>query len=181
MELTICLKYFSKLVFTLKMILSKPLTLFSCLPFLTLPFLTTSQKASLLLGFFFILDFITGILASWIELKRNKPNPETSYVLQSSKLRLSAVKFICYSLGILCAWGIEMVFVIKKIPSGYISTQNLTLTTVVIAFFCVIEFYSIFFENIKRMGFDIIHNVKKISSQGWRLYKNIKNENNEIN
>lgn len=181
MKLTIYLKYFSKLGFTLKIILGKPLVLFTCLPFFALHLLTTSQKASLLLGFFFILDFITGILASWVEFKKSSPNPETRYVIQSSKLRLSAVKFICYSLGILCAWGIEMVFVIKKIPSGSISTQNLTLTTVVIAFFCVIEFYSIFFENIKRMGFDIIHKVKKISSDGWKLYKNIKNDNNEIN
>lgn len=155
---------------------NKPLILFPCILILT-----TSQKAVILLGIFFILDFITGILASWIEVKKTNSTAGKKYVIQSSKLRLSAVKFICYALGILCAWGIEIVFVIKKVPSGSISTQNLTFTTVVIAFFCVIEFYSIFFENIKRMGFDVIQKVKKISSEAWKLYKTIKNENNEIN
>jgi phage-related holin len=161
--------------------LRKPLTLFTSLPLIVFPSLTTSQKAVILLGIFFILDFITGILASWIEVKKTNSTTRKKYVIQSSKLRLSAVKFICYALGILCAWGIEIVFVIKKVPSGSISTQNLTFTTVVIAFFCVIEFYSIFFENIKRMGFDVIQKVKKISSEAWKLYKTIKNENNEIN
>jgi phage-related holin len=161
--------------------LRKPLTLFTSLPLIIFPSLTTSQKAVILLGIFFILDFITGILASWIEVKKTNSTTRKKYVIQSSKLRLSAVKFICYALGILCAWGIEIVFVIKKVPSGSISTQNLTFTTVVIAFFCVIEFYSIFFENIKRMGFDVIQKVKKISSEAWKLYKTIKNENNEIN
>lgn len=161
--------------------LHKPLTLFLNLLLIAFPILTTSQKAALLLGIFFILDFITGILASWIEFRKTNSGTGKKYVIQSSKLRLSAVKFICYALGILCAWGIEIVFVIKKIPSGSISTQNLTFTTVVIAFFCVIEFYSIFFENIKRMGFDVIQKVKKISSEGWKLYKTIKNENNGIN
>lgn len=155
---------------------NKLLILFPCILILT-----TSQKAVILLGIFFILDFITGILASWIEVKKTNSTAGKKYVIQSSKLRLSAVKFICYALGILCAWGIEIVFVIKKVPSGSISTQNLTFTTVVIAFFCVIEFYSIFFENIKRMGFDVIQKVKKISSEAWKLYKTIKNENNEIN
>ncbi|RWW99718.1 phage holin family protein [Flavobacterium cerinum] len=158
--------------------LNKPLILFPCIPILVL---TTSQKAVILLGLFFILDFITGILASWIEFKKTNSASEKRYLIQSSKLRLSAVKFICYALGILCAWGIEIVFVIKKIPSGSISTQNLTFTTVVIAFFCAIEFYSIFFENIKRMGFDILLKIQKISSESWKLYKTIKNENNGIN
>lgn len=158
--------------------LNKSLILFFCIPILVL---TTSQKAVMLLGLFFILDFITGILASWAEFMKTNSNSEKRYLIQSSKLRLSAVKFICYALGILCAWGIEIVFVIKKIPSGSISTQNLTFTTVVIAFFCAIEFYSIFFENIKRMGFDIILKVKKISSESWKLYKTIKNENNGSN
>lgn len=158
--------------------LNKSLILFFCIPILVL---TTSQKAVMLLGLFFILDFITGILASWAKFIKTNSNSEKRYLIQSSKLRLSAVKFICYALGILCAWGIEIVFVIKKIPSGSISTQNLTFTTVVIAFFCAIEFYSIFFENIKRMGFDIILKVKKISSESWKLYKTIKNENNGSN
>lgn len=179
MKLTIFLKCFAKFGLTLKSMFSKPLTLFSCLPLVVLPVFTTSQKAVLLLGMFVIADFITGILASWAEFKKKDEWQEKKYLIESSKLRLSGVKFICYALGILCAWGIEIVFVIKEIPAGHISTENLTITTIVIAFFCMIEFYSIFFENVKKMGFDIIQKVKKISSEGHKLYKNIKGEKDE--
>lgn len=182
MELTIFIKYLAKIGAFAKSFITKPWLIIIGSPAFVMPVLTTPQKAILLLAAFFIADFITGIIASWIEFRKIKPIVPGSgkrYVIQSSKLRMSAVKFICYALGILCAWGIETVFVIKEIPAGHISTENLTITTIVIAFFCLIEFYSIFFENVKRMGFDIIQNVKKISSEGHKLYKNIKGETNE--
>lgn len=96
-------------------------------------------------------------------------------MIESAKLRLTAVKFTCYAMGVLGAWGIETVFLIQKIPSGYISTENMTFTTIVVGFFCAIEIYSIFFENIKRMGFDIVQKIKNIASVSWKLYKIIKN------
>lgn len=164
---------------SLKIATSKPGIIVSIIPAVTIPVLSTATMAMILLGGFFLLDFITGVLASWVEFKKTLPLVPGSgkrYVIQSSKLRLSAVKFICYASGILVAWGIETVFVIKEIPTGHISTKNLTLTTVVIAFFCAIEVYSIFFENIKRMGFDIIQKVKTISKTGWGLYKSVKDE-----
>ena len=156
-----------KPMFILKYIM--PLTVF--------PILTTPQQAIILLAFSIILDFITGILASCIESKKIKLDLSDSniYIIQSSKLRITAVKFTCYTMGILSAWGIETVFLIREIPSGHISTENLTLTTVVTGFFCMIEIYSIFFENIKRMGFDIIQKTINISFEVWKIYKMIKN------
>jgi phage-related holin len=139
------------------------------------PELTIPQQAGILLILSIIVDFITGILASWIDYKKSKAFSDSSkYIIESAKLRLTAVKFTCYTIGILGAWGIETVFFIKKIPSGYIATENLTLTTVIIGFFCIIEIYSIFFENIKRMGFDVIQTIKNIVSISRKLYKIIK-------
>lgn len=144
---------------------------------IAIPTLTTPQQSTILLLISIILDFITGLLANWFEIKKNKkaPGNNESYVIDSAKLRLTAVKIGCYTMGILGAWGIETIFLIQKIPSGYFSTQELTLTTFVIGFFCTIEIYSIFFENIKRMGFDIIQQLKTISSEVWKLYKTIRN------
>lgn len=164
---------------TIKMF-TKPTGLIISIPAAAMPLVTTPQKAVMLLAIFFMLDFITGIMASWAEFKKMKPSVTQygkRYLISSAKLKLSGVKFITYAMGILCAWGIEQVFLIREIPSGHISMKNLTLTTIVIGFFCAIEFYSIFFENIKRMGFDIIQKVKKITSEGWNLYKSVKNEN----
>lgn len=74
---------------------------------------------------------------------------------------------------ILDAYGIEWVFAPGEIEP-FSRLQKMTLTTITIAFCCVIELYSILFENVKRMGFDVIQKIKTISSTGWKVYKNIK-------
>lgn len=138
--------------------------------------LNTPHQAILLLLFCLITDFITGLIASWIENNKKADLPHhNENIIKSAKLRLTAIKFVSYSLGILGAWGIETIFLIKKIPSGYISTTELTLTTYVIGFFITIEVYSVFFENIKRMGFDIIQKSKIILNEIWKFYKTLKN------
>ena len=179
-ELNLYNRYFLKTGLVMETFLSKPGSGIVILPAVaTAPLYTTVEIACGILAAFFIIDFATGILASWVEFKNIVPIVPASgkrYLIQSAKLRMSGVKFICYSLAILCAWMFEMVFMIKEIPTKHISTNNLTLTTVVIAFFCLIEFYSIFFENIKRAGFDIIEMVKKISRSGWSVYKSIKDD-----
>lgn len=180
-ELTLYIKYFTKAGVALKAVFSKPLSIALSAPVIALPLYSTAEKACGLLAVFFVIDFVTGILASWVEFKKVPPLVPASgkrYLIQSSKLRMSAVKFISYALFILCAWLIESVFVLKEIPAGHISLQNFTLTTIIIALCCVIELYSIFFENIKRMGFDIIQNIKKISSSGWDVYKSVKDDKN---
>ncbi|MHA3787446.1 phage holin family protein [Flavobacterium hauense] len=145
--------------------------------FIALPLFTTPQQASLLLLLCLFSDLITGLLASWIEFKNNTliTNTEKRYFIESKKLRLTAVKFTTYAMGILGAWGIEIIFFTKKISLDYIITKDLTLTTFVIGYCCMVEMYSIFFENIKRMGFDIIQKTKTMISEVWKLYKTIKN------
>lgn len=178
MELTLYLKYASKLGLTIKAISSKPFSILVCVPVIALPVYTTPEKAIILLGILFIVDFITGIWASWIEFKKALPVVPGSgkrYVIQSSKLRLSAVKFGTYCIMILGGYGIEWVFVPGEFEP-HTRLQKMTLTTIVIAFCCAIEFYSILFENVKRMGYDIIEKVKNMASSGWGVYKSIKNE-----
>lgn len=140
------------------------------------PVLTAPQQAIILLSVTLVLDLITGLLASWVESKKSmNPSAKNQYIIESAKLRITAVKFSCYAMGILSAWSIETVFLIREIPSGQIATENLTITTIVTGFFCMIELYSIFFENIKRMGFDIIQKISAMTTEGWKIYKLIKN------
>lgn len=182
MELAIFFKYLAKLGITLKSLFSKPFTFISCLPVLTMPVFTIPQKALILLGGLFVVDFITGIWACWIEYKKDWPIDQITgrreRLIKSAKLRLSAVKFGTYAIMILGAYGIEWVFILGEFEP-HERLQKMTLATIVIAFCCVIEFYSIFFENVKRMGFDIVQKVKNITSDGWKLYKNVKGETNE--
>jgi phage-related holin len=137
--------------------------------------LSSVQKALLLLLLFFILDFITGILASWKEKKekeKTKPELKEESLISSEKLKLSAVKAFTYASAILGVWGIEKVFFIRTFKFDNVSTEGLTITLIFVGFCCAIEFYSIVFENFKRMGFDIaksfinvVKNVKKIIFQ----------------
>jgi len=177
-ELYLFSKYPLKIFASLKIILSKPAGLLMILPVVAMPALTTPLKALILLGGLFIADFITGILASWVEFKRSLPVLPGSgkrYVIQSSKLRLSGVKFIVYGLGSLIAAGIEWVFIAQEFEP-HKALKKLTLTALVIGFFCVIEIYSIVFENIKRMGFDIIQEIRKIFKSGREIYKTVNKE-----
>ncbi|WP_417365900.1 phage holin family protein [Flavobacterium beibuense] len=184
MEINLLNHYMYKLYYPFKFCFSNVTAFLFTLPAVTVVALSTTQKSALFLGILFVIDFATGIGASWVEFKKAAPLVPASgkrYLIQSSKLRLSVVKFVFYGLWILVWWCVENVFVIKQIPSGHISTENLTLTTYAIAILCIIEIYSIFFENVKRMGFDIIQKIKIISRSGWGLYKTIKNSEDETN
>jgi hypothetical protein len=134
---------------------------------ITMPIiLNTTQKAIGLLVFLMICDFGTGVGASISkERKYRKANPNLPKrrIISSEKLRRSGVKFLLYSLTILTSFGLQIVFQLKTFNIS-VSNMELTLTIGVIAFWCIVEFYSIFFENFKEMGIDIKSIVRKITS-----------------
>ena len=151
-------KYFFKLGINLKTMASSPAGVIAGTSVVAVSVLTSVQKALLLLLIFFVIDFITGILASWKEKKeaeKTKPELKEVSLISSDKLKLSAVKAFTYASAILGGWGIEKVFFIKTFKFDNVSTEGLTITLIFIGFCCAIEFYSIVFENFKKMGFDI--------------------------
>jgi len=168
-------KYFFKLGISLKTMASSPSGVVTGSTIIAVSVLTSIQKALLLLLLFFILDFITGILASWkIKKEEEKLDPtlKAKALISSDKLKLSAVKAFTYASAILGVWGIEKVFFIKTFKFDNVSTEDLTVTLIFTGFCCAIEFYSIVFENFKKMGFDIskrflrvVNSVKKIIFQ----------------
>ncbi len=128
-------------------------------------FLTVSneEKAIYLLLGLMILDFITGIGASK-EIRRklikdNLPVPER--LIESKKLRLSGVKFALYSSTILTAWAIHHIFIIKNFSIG-ISEKPAGIVLILTGFWCLVELYSILFENFKIMGIDVLSIFDKI-------------------
>ena len=168
-------KYFFKLGISLKTMSSSPAGVITGSSLVVVSVLTSVQKALILLLIFFVIDFITGIIASWKEKKDKEkidPKVKEQSLISSDKLKLSAVKAFTYASAILGVWGIEKVFFIRTFKFENVSTEDLTVTLIFIGFCCAIEFYSIVFENFKRMGFDIskkalsvIRHVKKIIFQ----------------
>lgn len=157
--------YFAKTALVLKAITTKkgialiPLAI-------TMPIvLSNTQKAIMFLIGLMILDFATGVGASYFKRKKDKKANKvvSSRLISSEKLRRSGVKFLLYSLTILTSFGMQWVFQLKTFELS-ITDLEMTLTLGVISFWCIVEFYSIFFENFKEMGIDIKIIVKKITA-----------------
>jgi hypothetical protein len=149
-----------------------------------IPFAVTANvidvKLALLILFVIMaIDFTTGIGASHFVRQRLlkslkgeelKKLQETN-LISSQKLKLSGVKFTLYMSTILVAYGIEFVFFIKSFKVSF-TEADLTLSIIVILFWCFVELYSIIFENFKKMGFDVTARVSNI----FKKYKSLKSQ-----
>jgi hypothetical protein len=133
----------------------------------TLPFiLTNTQKAIGVLVMLMIFDFGTGIGASYFKKKKEeKTNPElkSKSLISSEKLKKSGVKFLLYSMTIFSSYFMGLIFQLKTFTI-LVSNLEMNLCIGVVGFWCLVECYSIFFENFKDMGVDIKLIVKKITS-----------------
>lgn len=164
--------------------------------------LTTSHTESaiylmiLLMG----IDFITGLIASFIEEKKefyasffssknklinnflylsNKGSiykvrcflMKLNHIITSDKLKDTIVKVFLYFGTIIITYLFESLFIIKQFKV-FFSDLNFTLTLSLVLFCIGREFYSIFFENFKRMGID----VKSVLSKYFKIIKDVKKE-----
>lgn len=104
-----------------------------------------------------IFDFITGIMAAWIEDKKEEKEYK-AYFIQSNKIRKSVIKTMSYIFFILGT----MVFS-KALNVTQINFIGIDTTPTILAFLsCIgIEVYSVI-ENIKRCGFDIVGEFVKL-------------------
>lgn len=190
-ELLLFKSCFIKIFFTFKLVLSKPLTALTFAGITGLSIFTRigaldiTQQALLFLLGSFILDFITGVYASYIETKakikplEKKPNTKWKRFLNmidtlgktisSEKLRKSVVKAIAYSLIVICTYGIQVIFFVKKFKFSNMSDREFTITLIVIGFCIITELWSVFKENLPRAGYDIggaimnvVRGVKKV-------------------
>lgn len=135
-------------------------------PLMSMPFvMTTTKKAIAFLVVLMIFDFATGIGASYSRKKKREkenPNIEKLPLISSEKLKKSGVKFLLYSMTILTSYFMGIIFELKTFELS-ISDLQLNLCIGVIAFWCLVECYSIFFENFKDMGLDIKSIVRKLT------------------
>lgn len=183
-DIFIYLQYIGKIVVSAKTLVTTGEGAVVLVPAISFTVTNDIKSALFFLALTFILDFITGIYASYIENKNNrkldgtyKPGVLNKILLffdtiTSEKLRKSIVKAIGYALFILLVFGVERVFVIKSFTFMHISDKNWTITLIAQAFCIAIEIYSIIFENIKRAGYDIAGGFVKVVKE----YKSIKNE-----
>lgn len=157
-----------------KQIYSHPVLL---TPLISVFMLSNQFLAIFLLVFFLAADFATGVLASWMEAKKNK-NPKW---FSSEKTRLSIIKSVTYMLFILGTWSIDKIFLVKKFNFHNFSDADFSITLLATAICICVEFYSIFWENLPKAGFDLPGIVNKIFSKVKDIKNSIKSINNDGN
>jgi hypothetical protein len=170
---------YKKYIIGILMAIKKPAIAIPVIGMLTL---SNCQLGIFLLFGLMILDFVTGVLASWNLWKDSKIESNFwKYGFSSSRIRLSLVKSITYFLFIICAYGIEQIFKIKTFSAESYTDHKITLTLFAIAIACAIEFYSIFFENLPKAGFSIEKKVKSIFGKIKNAVKSVKELTNGDN
>lgn len=138
--------------------------------------LLLSSNAKVILFFFvsfLLLDYATGIFASWVEHKKSG-NKATVFVIESEKLRASFTKVIGYCLIITFSLFLNHVFFKESIIIFGV-TPPLTLVEIALSGCCAIEFLSNI-ENLKRSGFDIIGKLSNGFKTVWSLIRQAKGE-----
>lgn len=171
--------YFIKIGLKTKALFSTPVGAISGVSMVGLTVFTSVQMGLFLLLALYFFDFGTGIAASWIEknkMEKIRAAIKERNLITSEKLKLSMVKAFTYASTILVISMIERVFKIKPFLFDSISDTPMTLTLMFIGLCCAIEFYSIFFENFKRMGYDIPTKIKR-SVKGFKnFFSEVKKE-----
>ncbi len=177
-------KYFISILTFKGMLISKPMCIIPLSAYLTAFLaLTVFQQSLYLLFGVFIIDFLTGIYASYIETKKEASLLKGTVsikvklgifkdTIKSEKLRKSGVKAIVYLLLVLLSYAVEKIASIRPFSFESVSTVSYTFSTLAAGFCFAIEVWSIFLENLPRAGFDIV----KTFTSAFNKAKEIKND-----
>jgi len=177
-------KYFIDILTFKGLFINKPMYVLPLTVYLTVFLsLTMFQQSLVLLLAVFIIDFLTGIYASYIETKKKAGLAVGTISIKvkigifketvdSEKLRKSAVKAIVYLLLVTLSYALEKIASIKPFNFESISEVAYTFSTLSVGFCIAIEAWSIFMENLPRAGFDIV----KTFTKAFNKAKEIKND-----
>jgi hypothetical protein len=133
-----------------------------------------------LLGFFFIGDLVTGILASYFTWKKETGKTDKWFFgkgegFSSDKFKKMFVKLMIY-LGAPCVLQyFQNTFKIHNLKYAVVSDAEFTVATALILIFCLNEGFSIFHENLPKCGFNLWKSIKEMIG----FYKEAKKELNE--
>lgn len=184
-EISLYLHYLIKPFIAVQEILLTPKGMAFAIPtFAGISLLSTQRLAFYFLIAAFFVDFVTGVIASFMErIKEEKINQQVEKFslkekiiyffdnISSDQMKRSIVKGIGYALFILCSYGIQHIFKIKPFTFSF-SELTWDLPLLAVGGAIVIELWSILLENFKRMGFDIIKILLNIFSRA----KEVKDE-----
>jgi hypothetical protein len=125
---------------------------------------------------FFIGDLLTGLLASFYEWKKSDHKERWFFGkgegFSSDKAKKMGIKLAVYLLVPQLLVNLQKTLLLKNFKYSTISDAEFELATIVVLFFCAIEGFSIFHENLPKCGFDLWKSIKKMIG----FYKEAKKE-----
>lgn len=129
-----------------------------------------------LLVWFFISDLVTGLLASYFLWKESDHKDRWFFGkgegFSSDKAKKMGVKLAVYLLVPQLLINLQTTLLLKNFKYERISDAEFELATCAVLFFCLIEGFSIFHENLPKCGFNLWGIIKKI----FGFYKEVKKE-----
>lgn len=126
------------------------------------------------LGVLFLLDFMSGIGASWVESKKEVLTSNAPYFIESKKIRGTLIKAVAYSLFIGMSYLMYVTF-FNGTTGLPMSDKEFNIISICFGLCIAIECWSII-ENVKRMGYDLIGALVKVFKGFWNTYEQIKRD-----
>ena len=151
--------------FTLLAILfKKRIFLISALPIAAISPQVDFYSVVSLLFWLFVIDFITGLLASYFEWKKEVKKGENFFGSESGyssdKFKKCFIKGAVYGGFPIIVLRFQQAFMIKKFSVNYISEAQIDITTAILLLFCANEVVSIFWENLPKCGLNLPKSIK---------------------
>lgn len=125
---------------------------------------------------FIVGDLLSGLGASYCEWKKSDHKERWFFGkgegFSSDKAKKMGMKLVIYLIVPQLIVNIQKTLLLKNFKYSTISDAEFELATIVVLFFCLIEGFSIFHENLPKCGFDLWGSIKKMIG----FYKEAKKE-----
>jgi hypothetical protein len=125
---------------------------------------------------FIVGDLASGLGASYCEWKKSEHIDRWFFGkgegFSSDKAKKMGIKLVVYLLVPQLIVNLQKTLLLKNFKYSTISDAEFELATIVVLFFCAIEGFSIFHENLPKCGFDLWKSIKKMIG----FYKEAKKE-----
>ena len=151
--------------FTLLAILfKKPMLLIAALPIVAISPQVDFYSVVSLLFWLFVIDLITGLLASYFEWKKESRKGKNFFGSEggysSDKFKKCFIKGAVYAGFPIIVLRFQQVFMIKSFSVNYISEAQIDITIATLLLFCANEIFSIFWENLPKCGLNLPKAIK---------------------
>ena len=161
----------------LSLMIKKPTWLALTLPTLAaIPIIVDFISLCWVLFWMFVADLVTGIFASYCNWKKSDNSDKWFFGkgegFSSKKAKGSVLKALAYIGLPYLIIKFQILLGLKNFKYETFSDLEFELASIVVIFFCLIEGFSIFHENLPKCGFNIWTSIKKMIG----FYKEVKTE-----